>query len=311
MARALERARSVGADAVAVELIFFRSRLASSESTVDESARLSLTAMLVNLSDETSHSDALCGVGFALSGLTMRKKSFPLESLDKSLRDAFLASYKGRTNFVVLLPGRDLASESRATAFLATLRAVKREFPGFVGTVIAVAQKPTEWSSLDTVDGFVCSDANNLCRDASAVLALMSTSIAPTVLTCSADFEVLDAVGTAATPSRVILGTWDYGDRRLSFQDEHALRAIARADAISLSPLWLNGTWGAAHELMRQLRPLAAPEASCIYNVCTDFFLEGLAGRHSCPVVLLCKSALSVVHVDAETSNATETKLRE
>jgi hypothetical protein len=272
-----------------VELFFVRGKLTSLPDSGRAETEHSLT-MLVTMSDESAGTHVVHLGCFALTGLQVEYEVLNMRTWRHELRGRLRACPPGRINLVLLLPRFGASTLKTARGLLGEIRNSSLHT---VGVAVALAECPADWVDLRAVDGFVKSAEASMSSDATAMFALLLTFTAPTLLTCSIDMDVADALGDAMQPSRVAIAIWDFEEQALRLHAAHDRHAVATSEAISLSPLWFQGTWRASHELMRQLRLLAPKRGSYIYNVSTNFFCQrySLVADQFAPVVMLCKPA--------------------
>jgi hypothetical protein len=121
-----------------------------------------------------------------------------------------------------------------------------------LGLVVAVTEHPAGWSRLGGFDGCVHACSSSVQSDAMALCALLSTFMAPLLLTGSEDAVVADSLGDWTHPSAIAVASWKVETRTLTFASRADCRIVETAQALNLAPLWRDGAWSAARELMRQ-----------------------------------------------------------
>lgn len=286
-----------------VDLVFVKGELVFLEPGQEE--RVHTLTMLLNLSDDPTHRQVFNCVGFTVAGLRIERETLSGSGWEQALLELVRDCPPGRVNVVVVLPRFDPLMSIRTRR---ALEAIKDGSPHTFGVVVAVAENTAAWRALSDVDGFVRATKQSLAYDATALFGLLATFMAPTLLTCSSDSDVIDALGDATHPSNIVVATWNTEEKTLQLYTCCDRHAIVTAAAVNLSPLWADGTWRASHELMRQLRQLLPGSSSCIYNVSTDFFrpTHSVGGARFAPVVILCKPDLELQY---QLSEAAPTRL--
>ena len=274
-----------------VELVYVSGGLAFLPEAGNEEHVHFLT-VLVNLSHDPVQRRVVNAVGFALVGLHFAREVLSGRDWEQVLKEKLLALPPGRVNVILLLPRVDATASKTA---LRALAAIQDDTIHTFGAVVAVAESPISWRELKTVDGFVKSTSASLPYDATAMLALLATFMAPTMLTCSDESDLADSLGDYVRPSTIALPMWNSESRTLHFLTSRDRQAVASAEAVSLSPLWFDGTWSDSHELMKQIRDVIPANADYFYNVSTEFFSSShwVAGGICSPVVVLCRPLLA------------------
>lgn len=250
--------------------------------------------LLVNLCPDPRQRLVIREVGFALTGVRLEHEVLTGPSWERDLRRRVGDMPPGRCNVVLMVPSHEDTVFRRAQR---ALEAIELDSPHTFGVVVVVAQRPFHWRQLTRVDGFVRSPAHRLASDSLAVLALLLTFTSPTLLTLSDDSDVADALGDDLRSSTIAFGQWNHEEMVLGFPSQQDKEMISSAEALSLSPLWTQGSWQSAHAMMNQVRALIRPDTEYVYNVSTDFFAteRSAIGDRWSPVVFVCKPRLGFV----------------
>ena len=247
--------------------------------------------ILLNLSHEDSDRRVIRDAGFRLNGIPHVHHVFHGDSWEQELRHRVSAYPAGRINVVVLLPrvGPHDDESLRKTPRRA-LEVMLDDSPHTEGLMIAVTERMYFWKGLHKVMGYVEPRAAGRAYDANALFAHLSTLMAPMLVVDCDLADLFDSFGVAEpTPSVVAIASWNLETRQLAFQYAGDLALVMAGKALSVSPLWAEGSWKDSHELMTQLRQSLASDAEYVYIISSNFFRpsSSVLGSRCVPVVIV------------------------
>ncbi len=177
-----------------------------------------------------------------------------------------------------------------------------------VGLVAAVASNTPAWANCASIDGFVCAAPGRTVHIGLQIFDMLSSLMAPGMVTCMDTEDLGLALGSAQAPSQVCQGVWVSVDAALTLSkaDRATLAKSATIACMMAATLPL----ASLRQLVREIRAVAS-EAEFLMVIPYGLTAVMPASDRMMPVQLLCKGSCCSKAVGLLPSEATAAMLQE